>query len=75
LCTAAFGTVTIAVSAEDNLKPMQHIGKAKLDGNARRDGRNLQQLRNLGWEAMVVWECQTKAGDRELLASSGGLKN
>lgn len=33
---------------------------AKLDGNIRRDRRNLALLRSLGWGTLVVWECQTK---------------
>ncbi len=33
---------------------------AKLDGNKRRDRRNLGGLRALGWKALVVWECQVK---------------
>ena len=31
----------------------------KLEGNRRRDGRNLRQLRAAGWTPLVVWECQT----------------
>lgn len=33
---------------------------AKLDGNRRRDRKVRSQLRKLGWEVQVVWECQTK---------------
>lgn len=32
----------------------------KLDGNRDRDKRVQRELRKLGWEVMVVWECQTK---------------
>jgi DNA mismatch endonuclease, patch repair protein len=35
----------------------------KLDGNRRRDGRNLELLRVLGWEALVVWQCETRRVD------------
>lgn len=34
--------------------------RPKLEGNARRDGENIAALRELGWETLVVWECETK---------------
>lgn len=30
---------------------------AKITGNVKRDGRALRQLRRLGWQVLVVWEC------------------
>jgi DNA mismatch endonuclease, patch repair protein len=30
----------------------------KLEGNRKRDKRNLHGLRKLGWESLVVWECE-----------------
>jgi len=38
----------------------------KLDRNAARDLQNLQDLRDLGWRVVVVWECELK--DMEGLA-------
>ena len=32
--------------------------KPKLEGNAARDKRVRRQLRQLGWECLVVWECE-----------------
>jgi len=32
----------------------------KLARNQARDQRNLDDLRALGWDALVIWECQTK---------------
>lgn len=32
---------------------------AKLRRNALRDGQTRRALRRLGWEVLVVWECQT----------------
>lgn len=29
----------------------------KLEGNRARDARNLQALGEMGWAALVVWEC------------------
>ena len=30
----------------------------KLEGNRKRDARNLARIRRLGWSSLVVWECQ-----------------
>ncbi len=32
----------------------------KLMGNKARDARNRKELRRLGWDVLVVWECQTR---------------
>lgn len=32
--------------------------KKKLDDNAERDRRNLSALRELGWNAITLWECE-----------------
>ncbi len=32
----------------------------KLQSNVNRDQRNIQKLNELGWDVMVVWECQTR---------------
>ncbi len=37
----------------------------KLEANAKRDARNQEELRALGWEVLVIWECQLK--DRSFL--------
>lgn len=39
--------------------------KEKLDANVARDQRNLNALTDLGWDTMVVWECET--GNPDLL--------
>ena len=33
----------------------------KLEGNKRRDAENQRLLREMGWDHMIVWECQIKA--------------
>ena len=33
---------------------------AKLDANVKRDGVTQQRLTDLGWEVMVVWECEAR---------------
>ena len=35
----------------------------KLRRNQERDAQNLDSLRQLGWEALVIWECETKESD------------
>lgn len=41
---------------------------AKLNRNQARDTRNLAALRDLGWQALVLWECQVR--DREALLAT-----
>jgi DNA mismatch endonuclease, patch repair protein len=33
--------------------------RSKLAGNAARDRRTQRQLRQLGWDILIIWECQT----------------
>ena len=35
----------------------------KLEANKKRDTRNRQRLREMGWRVLVVWECQLKDTD------------
>jgi DNA mismatch endonuclease, patch repair protein len=35
----------------------------KLEGNSRRDRRNIAALRHAGWGVLVVWECELRAAD------------
>jgi DNA mismatch endonuclease (patch repair protein) len=39
--------------------------RPKLEKNVARDRTKLEQLRSLGWEALVVWQCETP--DRDAL--------
>jgi len=34
--------------------------KPKLEGNRRRDERNQRLLRELGWDYLIIWECEIK---------------
>lgn len=34
--------------------------KPKLEGNRSRDLDNQARLRQMGWEVLVIWECETK---------------
>jgi DNA mismatch endonuclease (patch repair protein) len=38
----------------------------KLDGNKSRDGYHLEVLKEAGWDALIVWECEAE-GDQGLL--------
>jgi DNA mismatch endonuclease (patch repair protein) len=48
----------------------------KLERNRRRDEVNIERLRELGWEILVLWECQMRREDvvsdrlRRFLASA-----
>lgn len=45
-----------------NRRPKSNRGywNAKLDRNQVRDAENYSALRQLGWQVLVVWECQLK---------------
>ncbi len=52
---------------DDPLCPLMHRPKTnkhywtpKLLRNRRRDAENLKQLSSLGWEILIVWECQIR---------------
>jgi DNA mismatch endonuclease (patch repair protein) len=32
----------------------------KVEGNARRDQANCRKLKRLGWDALVIWQCEIK---------------
>lgn len=44
----------------------QQFWQAKFDANVVRDARVQAQLKDLGWEYIVIWECETK--DHESLS-------
>jgi DNA mismatch endonuclease (patch repair protein) len=37
----------------------------KLNRNMERDAENQAELRRIGWDYLIVWECETKAAQRE----------
>lgn len=39
--------------------------RIKLLANSERDKREYDELRNLGWNVIVIWECQLKHGNAE----------
>ena len=34
--------------------------KKKIESNVERDGKNYQLLKNLGWNVLIIWECELK---------------
>ena len=41
--------------------------KEKLTANVKRDRRVLERLRQLGWQAVVIWQCRVEQGLHRLL--------
>lgn len=39
----------------------------KRQRNVERDRRNLQSLRTSGWQALVIWECWTRAPEQRVI--------
>lgn len=35
----------------------------KISGNQARDARHRAQLADIGWDVLIVWECEAKAGE------------
>jgi len=46
--------------------PINNAGTwvAKIEGNRRRDKKNLDALSALGWDVLVVWECEIRDASR-----------
>ena len=42
---------------------------AKITRNVERDRTSIAILQAAGWQVQTIWECETKVGDREALAS------
>jgi DNA mismatch endonuclease (patch repair protein) len=42
--------------------------REKIAKNRARDARNLAALADLGWRALVVWECEIRRGSEDALA-------
>lgn len=40
----------------------------KIEGNIARDAKTLEELHALGWETLVIWTCELKKRNFELLA-------
>lgn len=43
----------------------QEYWRPKILGNVERDKRNISELRDLGWNVIIVWECELKKSVRE----------
>jgi len=48
-------------------KSRQDFWLTKLEGNRRRDDSNRHRLKAIGWESLVVWECETTKRDKTAL--------
>lgn len=44
--------------------------KNKIDQNIERDTKNIQQLSDLGWNIITVWECEIKKKNMDILLNS-----
>jgi DNA mismatch endonuclease (patch repair protein) len=55
-------------------KSKLNFWRPKLEGNRRRDLRNINKLRRLGWGVLVVWQCGLKNLDACLLRVTGFLE-
>lgn len=62
-----------AVTCSDSRTPKSNAGYwvPKLARNKERDARNLSALADIGWQTLVIWDCETPdvAGLRDRLTS------
>ena len=45
-------------------KSRREYWEGKLERNRARDKRNILDLKRMGWQVLVIWECQLKNPDR-----------
>lgn len=43
--------------------------KNKIESNVERDKKNIQQLKDLGWNIIIVWECEIKKKNMDSLVN------
>jgi DNA mismatch endonuclease (patch repair protein) len=49
--------------------------KPKLRSNAARDKQSLRRLKQLGWQSLVIWECELKQPDQVLRTVTDFLRD
>ncbi len=64
MAVSVTGTPTPACKLARLPKSRLDFWKPKLDGNRERDLRNQDALTALGWDFMVVWECEIREKER-----------
>ncbi len=48
-------------------KTREDFWKDKFEANIQRDARNKKYLKKMGWDVLVVWECQIKRSKEDFL--------
>ncbi|KTE36430.1 hypothetical protein ATE62_14640 [Sphingopyxis sp. HIX] len=56
-------------------KTRQDFWQAKFEGNIQRDRRNASELEAMGWQVIIVWECETRDIDRVAEALESALRS
>ncbi len=58
-------------------KPKSNVAfwKDKLQKNLDRDVRTARELKALGWDVIVIWECETKDDDRLVGILNGRIRD
>jgi G:T-mismatch repair DNA endonuclease (very short patch repair protein) len=58
--TVVTGTATPDVGSQVHPRPMSKFWNRKFRDNVERDRRKQAELEELGWDAIVVWQCETR---------------
>lgn len=64
---AVFGTDMTVNAVPANPKQTLSIGDKKISRNKERDAKEQKALRVMGWNILVVWECELKMENCETL--------
>ncbi|MBN1902753.1 DNA mismatch endonuclease Vsr [Candidatus Sumerlaeota bacterium] len=51
-------------SGQNQPKTNQKYWKAKIRKNVKRDFKNIENLKQLGWNPLIIWECEIKDAKR-----------
>lgn len=49
------------------LKSNTEFWEGKFIYNIERDERNYKKLKDLGWKVIIIWECEIRHGDKEVV--------
>lgn len=54
------------VNCKRSKKPSSNVEfwEKKINGNVKRDDNNLQELKKLGWQSLVIWQCEIKDNEK-----------
>ena len=65
----AFGMGTKNVHGQNFLQLIRNFGQHKITGNKKKDKSNYIRLKKLGWDYLVIWQCEISKKNMEKLSN------